>query len=200
MNPFIAPRCAVRRQAGALLAGLLLAACSSLPPAPPPARDSLRDFALEARFALRVSPPGAAPQTAGGRLSWEHRAGNNRILIANPLGVGIAEIDTTPALSRLRTVDGTVRESADADELMAAATGERLPVLRLPAWLLGRGDVTSLIERDDRQRPTRLAEAGWQVDYAYDDDSADALPARVTLRRDDAIELRLRIEEWREAP
>lgn len=200
MNPSAAPRRAVRRQAGALLAGLLLAACSSLPPAPPPARGSLHDFALEARFALRVSQPDAAPQTAGGRLSWEHRAGNNRILIANPLGVGIAEIDTTPALPRLRTADGTVRESADADELMAAATGERLPVLRLPAWLLGRGDATSLIERDDRQRPTRLAEAGWQVDYAYDDDSADALPARVTLRRDDAIELRLRIEEWREAP
>jgi outer membrane lipoprotein LolB len=200
LSPPVAPRGAVGRLAGALLAGLLLAACSSLPPTPPPARDSLHDFALEARFALRVNQPDAAPQTAGGRLSWEHRAGNNRILIANPLGIGIAEIDTTPALSRLRTTDGTVRESADADELMEAATGERLPVLRLPAWLLGRGDATSLIERDDQQRPTRLAEAGWQIDYAYDDTAADALPARVTLRRADAIELRLRIEEWREIP
>jgi len=180
------------------LAGLLLAACTTLAPAPPPARDSLHDFALEARFALRISPPDGAPQTAGGRLSWQHRAGDNHILIANPLGIGIAEIDATPELSRLRTADGAVRESFDADELMAAATGERLPVLRLPAWLLGRGDATSQIEYDDQQRPSRLSEAGWQVDYVYDDSAADALPARVTLRRAEAIELRLRIEAWRE--
>jgi len=197
LKPAIAPQSALRLACA--LAGLWLAACASLPPIPPPARDRLHDFALEARFALRVSHDGA-PKTAGGRLSWERKASGNRILIANPLGIGLAEIDASPALSRLRTADGGERESADADELMEAATGERLPVLRLPEWLLGRGDAESLIERDDRQRPTRLIEAGWQVDYAYDDDSADALPARVTLRRGDAIELRLRIETWREAP
>ena len=43
-------------------------------------------------------------------------------------------------------------------------------------------------------------EAGWQVDYAYADDTPDALPERVTLRRADEIELRLRIEEWKTAP
>jgi len=195
-----APRGAVGRLAGALLVGLLLAACASLPPTPLPARDSLYDFALEARFALRVTPADAESQTASGRLSWEHRGGNNRILVANPLGVGVAEIDATPALSRLRTADGAVRESADAEELMAAVSGERLPVLRLPDWLLGRGGAASQIERDAQERPIRLSEAGWQVDYAYDDGAADALPARVTLRRADAIELRLRIEEWRQAP
>ncbi|HEX6733445.1 MAG TPA: lipoprotein insertase outer membrane protein LolB, partial [Azonexus sp.] len=110
MRPSVPPLRAAGRLAALLLAGLTLAACSSLPPPPLPARDSVRDFALDARFALRVSRPDAAPQTAGGRLSWEHRAGGDRILIANPLGVGVAEIETTPALSRLRTSDGTVRE------------------------------------------------------------------------------------------
>lgn len=195
------PRRAAVRLACALLAGIALSACSTLPPPPLPARENLRDFALEGRFALRVSRADAAPQTAGGRLSWEHRGGNDRILIANPLGYGVAEIETTPALSRLRTADGKIRESADADELMEAATGERLPVSRLPAWLLGRSSAgTLLIERDEQQRPTSLSEAGWQIDYAYDDLAATALPARITLRRADEIELRLRIEEWREAP
>lgn len=184
----------------ALLAGSLLAACTTLPPAALPTRDGLRDFALEARFALRVSRPELAPETAGGRLSWEHRTGHDRILIASPLGYGIAEIEATPELSRLRTADGKIRESADADELMEAATGERLPVSRLPAWLLGRSGGAAQIDRDAQQRPTGLSEAGWQVDYAYDDESASALPTRITLRRADEIELRLRIEEWRDAP
>ena len=47
---------------------------------------------------------------------------------------------------------------------------------------------------------TQLREAGWQIDYAYDDDAAAALPARLTLSRDQEIELRLRIEEWKESP
>lgn len=200
MRSSVSPHRAAARLASALLAALALGACSTLPPPALPARESLRDFALEARFALRVSRPDAAPQTAGGRLSWEHRRGNDRILIANPLGYGVAEIETTPALSRLRTADGTIRESADADELMEAATGERLPVARLPAWLLGRSSSTSYIERDGQQRPTSLSEAGWRIDYAYDDAAAGALPTRITLRRADDVELRLRIEEWREAP
>lgn len=192
-------RGAARLFAG-LFAGVILSGCSTLPQPPAPARDSLHDFALDARFALRVSRPDEAVQTAGGRLSWEHRAGKDRILIANPLGYGVAEIETTPALSRLRTADGKIRESADAEELMAAATGERLPVARLPAWLLGRSSAPANIQRDSQQRPSRLHEARWQIDYAYDDDSASALPTRITLRRADEIELRLRIEEWREAP
>ncbi|MCL2523260.1 MAG: lipoprotein insertase outer membrane protein LolB [Betaproteobacteria bacterium] len=188
------------RRAIGLLAALMLAACTTLPSVPPPARDELGDFILEARFALALRPPEAAPQSAGGRLSWEHRGDGERILIANPLGIGIAEIETTPSLSRLRAADGTLREAADADELMAAVTGERLPVARLPAWLLGRGDAASAVERDEQGRPARLAEAGWQIDYAYDDDAPDALPARITLRRAEAVELRLRVEEWRGIP
>ncbi|KAB2928782.1 MAG: outer membrane lipoprotein LolB [Dechloromonas sp.] len=185
------------RPACVVLAGLMLGACSNLPPVPPPAREQLYDFALEARFALRVSRADSPPQTAGGRLSWEHRGDNDRILIANPLGYGVAEIETTPALSRLRTADGKIRESTDADALMEEATGERLPVSRLPAWLLGRSSSATL-ERDGQQRPSSLYEAGWQIDYAYDDADGNALPARVTLRRADEIELRLRIEEWRD--
>lgn len=183
-----------------LCAGLLLGACSSLPPPPLVTRDSLRDFIMEARFALRLTHPEQPPQSAAGRLTWEHRQDGERILIASPLGYGLAEIETTPELAHLRTADGKTRSSADPDELMEAATGERLPVSRLPAWLLGQPGNGGQLQRDVKQRPQQLNEAGWQVDYAYDDESPTALPARVTLRRADEIELRLRIEEWRTAP
>lgn len=190
----------LRRGSLLLCAGLLLSACSSLPPAPPASRDGLRDFIMEARFALRLNRPEQAPQSAAGRLTWEHRQQGERILIASPLGYGLAEIETTPDLAHLRTADGKVRSSADPDELMEAATGERLPVSRLPAWLLGQAGKDGQLQHDAQQRPQQLNEAGWQVEYAYDDEAPASLPARVTLRRADAIELRLRIEEWRTTP
>ena len=50
----------------AVLACGLLAGCASVPPEPPASRDQVRDFALEARFALRVSLPDRAAESSGG--------------------------------------------------------------------------------------------------------------------------------------
>lgn len=185
----------------ALLAGcLLLTGCTSLPSATLPARDDLRDFSLEGRFALRVTQAGRPAESSGGRLSWEHKQGANRILIANPLGVGLAEIETSPALSRLHTADGRTLESPNAEDLMEDVTGQRLPVTRLPGWLLGRPGQGSQFSRDAAGRPAHLHEAGWQIEYAYDDEAPGTLPSRVTLNHNGEIELRLRIEEWKEIP
>lgn len=184
----------------ALFAGALLAGCSSLPPAALPGRDQLRDFALEARFALRVTLPDQAPQSSGGRLSWTYINGDNKVLVSSPLGYGLAEIEATRGLSRLKTADGKTHESPDADALMEEVTGQRLPVTQMPAWLLGRPSGRAQIVNDAHNRPSRLREAGWQVDYGYEDETSTALPARVTLSRDGEIELRLRIEEWKDKP
>ena len=166
-----------------------------------PARDQVGDFALEARFALRVSLPEQAAQSSGGRLSWTHKNGDNHVLLSSPLGYGMAEIDTTPTLSRLRTSDGKTYESSDADALIEEVTGQRLPITPLPAWLLGRANNHSAqIDHDEHHRPTQLREAGWKIDYTYDDEKAGALATRLTLSRDQQIELRLRIEEWKENP
>ena len=183
-----------------LFACALLTACATTPPEKLPARGEMRDFALEARFALRISQPDKAPENSGGRLAWQHKHGDNRILISNPLGIGVAEIDTSPTRSSLRTADGQTRESPDPDALMEEVTGQRLPVRQLPDWLLGRAVAPAQLEKDEFGRPTRLAEAGWQIDYAYADAAPDALPELVTLRRNGEIELRLRIEEWRSVP
>lgn len=182
------------------LASSLLTACATLPPPALPARSELRNFALESRFALRATLPGQAPQSSGGRLSWSHQGSHDRILLANPIGVGLAEIDATPLRSQLRTADGKEQESADPDALIEEATGLRLPVARLPAWLLGRAGGSAQITADPYGRPSRLHENGWQVDYFYEDASPHALPSRLTISRPGEIELKLRIEEWRETP
>ncbi len=178
----------------------LLTACATTPPEALPARDELGNFALDARFALRFSSPDRPPESSGGRLAWQHQNGGNRVLISSPLGVGIAEIETSPTLSRLRTADGQIRESADADVLIEEVTGQPLPIRQLPEWLLGRGGASSRLEKDGNGRPLRLTEGAWQIDYAYADDTPGGLPERVTLRRAGEMELRLRIEEWKAMP
>lgn len=183
-----------------ILALGLLAGCAGLPPPAPLDRDSIRDFSLEARFALRATPSGQSPQSANGRLTWAHTDQRDRVLLANPLGYGLAEIDITPQRSTLRTGNGQERESSDPEELITTATGLPLPVSRLPAWLLGRSGSAATVEPDSQGRPGRLIESGWQIEYTYDSDRAAALPARLTIIRPGEIELKLRIEEWREVP
>lgn len=183
-----------------LLAASLLTACASTPPARLADRDNIRDFALEGRFALRVTLPGQAVQNSGGRLTWTHQNRRDRVLLSSPLGYGLAEIETTPEISRLRTAEGKTSEASDPDTLIEEVTGQRLPVSRLPAWLLGRSGGNARIESDAHGRPSRLSEDGWQVEYVFEDDGPGALPSRLTLSRNGEIELRLRIEEWKETP
>jgi outer membrane lipoprotein LolB len=183
-----------------LLAASLLAACASTPPLRLAPREQIRDFAMEGRFALRVALPGKAVENSGGRLTWTHRNRNDRVLLSSPLGYGLAEIETSPEVSRLRTANGRTHESTDADALIEKITGQRLPLSRLPAWLLGRSSGKGQIDVDALGRPTRLTEDGWQVDYSFEDESPSALPSRLTVTRQGEIELRVRIEEWKEMP
>lgn len=186
---------------GLLFAGALwLAGCASPLPALRQERAAVRDFSLEARFALRLALAGRPVQSSGGRLSWMHGAAIDRLLIANPLGMGLAEIEMNPLMSRLQTADGRQHESSDPAALLEEVTGLALPVRRLPAWLLGTAGPDAILERDASGRPLRLREAEWQVDYTYADDLPGALPAGLTLSRGAEVELRLRIEAWRETP
>lgn len=187
----------------ALCAITLLSACATAPSAPStqlPGREQIQDFALESRFALNIRIPDEKPQNGSGRLSWQYQGGNNQLFIANPLGFAIAEIETTPQRSFLRMADGKTRESNDPDLLIEEVTGQRLPVSSLAKWLLGRANLTAEIDHDRLNRPIRLRESGWQVDYLYEDPTPSALPSQLTLSRGTEIELRLRIEEWKETP
>ncbi|NJD26453.1 MAG: outer membrane lipoprotein LolB [Betaproteobacteria bacterium] len=181
----------------AALGACLLAGCALAPTTPPPARDMLAAFAVDARFALVFVDPARRADNSGGRLTWEHRPDGDRILIANPLGIGVAEIESVPGRATLRAADGRNAEAADADSLIAAVTGQPLPAQRLPDWLRGRGNV---LARDAGARPLRLDEDGWRVDFSYAGDAPDALPSALVVARPGEFELRLRIDEWRNLP
>lgn len=190
-------------KSGLLAAGLawLLVACASAPRLQEglPGRQDLRDFAVEARFALKIERHGEVVQHGSGRLSWNHKNSGDAVFLANPLGTGLAEIDIGPQGARLRDARGELHQHADADVLMQQVTGYALPVSRLAFWLLGRPGVAGELQSDAQGRPQRLREGGWQIDYVYADAAAESLPVRLEINRAGEVQLILRIEEWRAA-
>lgn len=184
----------------ALAAAVLLSACSTLPRPALPERTAWQDFALTARFALTSRQPGEAEQKAGGRLDWRHQNDEDEILIANPIGIGLARLDSRPGEARLETGDGRRFVADDPEQLLFDVLGQALPVRQLPRWLLGRASADGQLQRDPQGRPSRLEEAGWRIDYSYDDEAPGSLPSRLHLRQGEHIDLRLRIEEWKSAP
>lgn len=165
-------------------------------------RQEVQEFTFEGRFALRARLPGHPEQSGNGRLTWQHTPRGEQILLANPLGYGIAEITMTSDGAVLRTADGETREAADPAELIEQVTGQRLPLDRFAAWLIGRPGPRDSVREDAQGRPVRLSDANadWQIDYAYAEPSPDALPQRITLRQANRLELRLRAENWTTSP
>ncbi len=189
--------------AAALGAILLLAGCASPPLASHgeaiPARDALDAFAIEGRFTLRQQ------QTSySGRLSWRHAADatpsgeSDEVLLASPFGHGIAQITAGAVGAQLSTRDGKVYTANDSEQLTRDVLGYPLPLAQLADWLRARGH--GEFSRDAAGRPLRLLDADWRIDYEYDSDDAQALPARLFAQRADGVELRLRIDEWSTLP
>ena len=182
-----------------LLTASLLAGCATNPTLPLTPRDAITNFAVDGRFALKIIHADGQQENSGGRISWTHENQMDRVLLANPLGIGLAEIESTPEKTQLRTGDGKIFEAENPDQLIAEVTGQPLPMSHLPAWLLGRPNGNGQIENDPMGRPIRLQEGEWRIEYAYENDTPDAPPMRLNAFGK-TMELRLRIENWKTNP
>lgn len=172
---------------------LLIAGCATLTSSPltPPARDSLDAFSLEGRFSLRNED-----KNYSGRLSWQHQGADNQLLLSSPFGQGMAEITTTTGWARLTTSDGKRYEAADSETLTQQVLGYALPLTLLTDWVRGRGNAAGSSEQDAHGRPLRLRHEDWRIEYAYDNDEAQAPPSLIIAERAGGLQLRLKIEEW----
>lgn len=176
---------------------LLLLACSTPPMRPlEPLPTDTQDFAVSARFALRQEMPDGSQNSLAGRLEWSHAAGADQLLLADPLGRGIAELWRDSAGARLKLADGREFNAAEADTLLAQTLGYALPIRHMASWLAAR----RASARDAAGRPTHFVDGDWRIEYAYDDAGATH-PGRITLRYEGegklaGLELRLRIETW----
>ena len=175
----------------ALATVLFLAGCAATSPVSPPAAipSGRPAFELDGRIGVRDGE-----HSFFGNLHWRAGEGRDRLLLATPLGQGVARITRGAGATILQWPDGRSETAADPEDLLEKVLGFRLPLGGLDYWVEGRLDPhrPGAVVRNGEGRIERLSQDGWQVHYlAY----AGARPARLRLRRDD-IEVTLIVDRW----
>lgn len=181
---------ALRR--GAIIAAAALSACVPV-----------------ARIDTQALPVADSPFGATGRLSahhdadalsanfdWQHRLDGDTIALASPLGQTLAKLERDGDGVAIVLANGRRASAATFDALTAKAFGVPLPVSGLTWWIRGhpRNDSAFAIERDAAGRPSVIRQDGWEIDYAYANDTS-TLPRRLVLVYPD-VDMRIVIDQW----
>lgn len=190
----------MRRAFAAILLALVLGGCAAVaerPPMPPLDLPPLTSYFVDGRFAVS-----GTPQPVSGRLNWQHAGAHDTLLLQDPFGRGLAEIALAPGDAQLRRSDGEVRRAASASELARQVFDIDLPLDRLGVWLTAR--LPTPVDAPQHDALGRLVAwrlADWEIRYDYPDPiDAQALPERVSVRRDDGVVVRVRIDRWEPGP
>ena len=162
-----------------------LAACATLPdPSPPP----LGGFELSGRVAIRH-----ANDATSGRIFWRHSSDADELLIASPLGQGIARLNREGDEYRLVTGDNKLYRASEAESLTEQALGWRLPLAGLPDWVRGRASPGRPAEtRREAGGSLEVRQDGWRIAY---EEFREGRPFRLRISRDD-LEIRLIVDRW----
>lgn len=133
-------------------------------------------FAFSGRIAVRQGE-----QRYHLKIDWSHAPQEDTILLATPLGQGVAEITRTADGASLQLADRRRINAADWGSLAEQAFGFSLPLSASPRWLIG--DIPADTE-------------GWLIRIVERaGDASDARPTVIELERND-IHVQLKIDEW----
>jgi outer membrane lipoprotein LolB len=130
-RPRFAP---LRRGAVVLAFTALVAACTTVPPAPPAGASDV----LSGRLALRVEPlANEAPRSVSAAFDLRGDSHAGTLGLSTPLGSMLAQARWSPTEVVLTTPRET-RRFASLDELTREALGESVPIEAWFDWLRGR--------------------------------------------------------------
>ena len=181
---------------------LALAACTTVPPAPPPSGQwDARRAALQARDQFELNGRIAVAADREGfsaKLRWQQQGAQSRLALEGPLGVGGVRI--TAQGDRLEVINsrGQTLDSAAARSEVAAKLGFDPPISSLRYWVQGVPDPAFPADEvlDADQRLLTLRQDGWQIDYtSYSTVGGQWLPSRMTLMRGN-VRVKLLVEGW----
>jgi outer membrane lipoprotein LolB len=187
-----------------MLLAALLGACSVREARVAPATDpfvaqAAREQALrgEAQWSLRGKIAVTDGRDGGsGRIDWTQRGEDFVIEIRAPVSRRTWRLTRSEAGAQLEGLEDGVRHGADAEQLLHDAVGWSVPIADLVAWARGaRGEGDAKIEFDADQRPARLEQHGWTVEYRAWDDREPALPTKVFAAQGQR-RVRLVVEQW----
>jgi len=194
--------------AAAALLALALTACAttSRVAAPLPPTDATlaalvqREGSLGAQSAWGLDGRIAVSNSrdaGSGRIEWRQSGAGFDIALTAPITRQGWRLSGAPGHAVLDGLPGGPREGSDAETLLRDATGWQIPVASLPRWVRGlRADpAKAIVQFGADGRLSRLAEAGWTIDYTWPAATDAALPSRVEARRDDA-RVRLVVDRW----
>lgn len=176
----------------AALAAILLAGCAAAPTMSPSVAPFPADsaFIIDGRLSVRRDR-----EAATANFTWRHAPPRDELTVSTPLGQALAEISGDRDSGRYVLVgaDGRSEEAADWSALTGRALGAPLPVEGLAFWIGGapRPNAPHSLEPDAAGRPAVLRQDGWEIVYAYVDDSAQR-PARLSMTRAD-LEIRIAV-------
>jgi outer membrane lipoprotein LolB len=130
-------------------------------------------------------------------VRWTHHGAEDEILLLAPLGQTVARI--------FSNIDGVLLEASgkkyfekDAETITEQVLGWHLPLSGMRYWVLAlpAAGTEAVIERAENGQVKVLRQDGWEINYTrYAAESADSLPLRMTLQRED-MEMQLLIDEW----
>ncbi len=136
-------------------------------------------------------------------LNWAQRAAQQYAMqIKNPLtGAVVAKLNQTPRGAILLADDGKTYRSKNAEQLLQAQTGVKMPVNGMPYWVRGISSPQYKVDRlvlDKLGRPTLIQQAGWLIQYsAYQGNGAMALPRKISFKRAaDNVSVKLVAKRW----
>ena len=195
-------RAARRLLLSAMLVAAALTGCKTLPVAPLPSEPwEVRRAALQARDNFDLSgriAVAAAQDGFNAKLRWQQEGTRSQLALDGPLGVGGVRITSDGNSLSVLNSRGEQLDSEAAKREIETRLGFEPPMASLRYWVLGVPDPAHPADEhlDDSRRLATLNQDGWQIDYgAYTDVRGQALPSKVTLKRDD-VRVRLVVDGW----
>ena len=189
--------------AASMLLAVLLAGCAPVAPRPPAVADEAAQAAREAALAQlpdwgfrgRVAlSQGSNGGNAG--IRWRQRGADFDIELSAPITRQSWRLRSQGAQVVIQGLEGGPRTGDDAEALLLAATGWRIPVAAMSAWARGaRAPGPAEFGSDAQARPATLRQQGWLIEYREWFPGEPALPRKVFARQDDAS-VRLVVEAW----
>ena len=202
----------IYRIGACLMAGILLSACSQLPPTPTPttvadksANPSYGPYSYRANELSKLTQWDVegkiavyqAKKNNSGNLTWRQRQGYFDLLITGPLGQGHLHIEGSPGLV-IATTPEQKTEASSVEQLFAEHFDWQFPMQELRYWVRGIASPESdadLTYNDSGELAT-LRQDGWQVSFLrYSQVSGLPMPEKITLTNNE-IRLKLVLKNW----
>lgn len=154
------------RALATLLAGVVLAGCTTLQPQTPPASSE----SVSGRMSVKVdATPSTPARSVSASFELQGTPQDGRLDLSTPLGTTIAQARWS-GRKALLTTGGEQRSYPDLDALTQDMLGESLPIVALFDWLRGRAWAGAPSRPSVPPAETGFQQLGWDVDLARFDE------------------------------